>query len=148
MILGPTTCHDILARAVAGQWIRATAGRPYSISDVSAQHCFQSFCNPSPQQFSPASASGLAEGSGPLGVAPTGIVELRAFDIARCSLMHVRRARSTTKSGFPMAFSGPLCRVSGGILSAPRLLRSTRNDSLWSRQATSTAYARYDLAWP
>jgi hypothetical protein len=37
----------------------------------------------------------LREGSGPLGVVPTGIVKLRAFDIARCSLMHVRRARST-----------------------------------------------------
>ena len=50
----------------------------------------------------------LPEGPGPLGVAPTCIVRLRALDTLRCSLMHDRRARSTRKSGFPVAFSAPL----------------------------------------
>jgi hypothetical protein len=59
----------------------------------------------------PAMLEFLADGSGPLGVAPTCIVRPRAFDPARCPMMHDRRARSTTKSGFPMAFSGPSPRI-------------------------------------
>ncbi len=57
----------------------------------------------------------LAEGSGPLGVEPTYILRARAFDIARFSVMHDRRARSTIKSGFPMAFSGPLDRADSRV---------------------------------
>jgi hypothetical protein len=47
-------------------------------------------------------------GAGPLGVEPTCIVKLRAVDTPRCCIMHDRCARSTTKSGFPMAFSEPV----------------------------------------
>jgi hypothetical protein len=53
------------------------------------------------QNISPAQNAGLPEGSGPLGVAPTCIVRLRAVDTLRCCIMHDRRARSTIKSGFP-----------------------------------------------
>ena len=52
----------------------------------------------------------FAGGVGPLGVEPTCIVKLRAVDTPRCCIMHDRRARSTTKSGFPMAFSAPFLR--------------------------------------
>ena len=59
----------------------------------------------------------LPEGSGPLGVAPTCIVRLRAVDKLRCCVMHDRRARSTfIKSGFPVAFSGSLHAVATGKL--------------------------------
>jgi hypothetical protein len=37
----------------------------------------------------------LAEGPGPLGVEPIGIVKLRAVNTPRCCTMHARRARST-----------------------------------------------------
>jgi hypothetical protein len=61
----------------------------------------------------------LPEGSGPLGVAPTCIVRLVAFDTPRCCVMHVRRARSTIKSGFPkFSLFHP----------APGTLRSKRNN--------------------
>jgi hypothetical protein len=53
------------------------------------------------ENISPAQNAGLPEGSGPLGVAPTCIVRLGALDTLRCCVMHVCRARSTTKSGFP-----------------------------------------------
>jgi hypothetical protein len=53
------------------------------------------------ENISPAQNAGLPEGSGPLGVAPTCIVKLGALDTLRCCVTHVRRARSTIKSGFP-----------------------------------------------
>ncbi len=53
------------------------------------------------ENISPAQNAGLPGGSGPLGVAPTCIVRLRADDKHRCCVMRARRARSTTKSGLP-----------------------------------------------
>jgi hypothetical protein len=53
------------------------------------------------ENISPAQNAGLPEGSGPLGVAPTCIVRLRAVGTLRYCVMRARRARSTTKSGFP-----------------------------------------------
>ncbi len=61
---------------------------------------------------SPAQNAGLPEGSGPLGVAPTCIVMLGAVDTLRCCVMHARRARSTTKSGFPKS---PLFHPAPGL---------------------------------
>jgi hypothetical protein len=53
------------------------------------------------ENISPAQNAGLPESSGPLGVVPTCIVRLRAVGTLRCYVMHARRARSNTKSGFP-----------------------------------------------
>ncbi len=78
---------------------------------------------------SPAQNAGLAEGSGPLGVVPTCILILRAVGTLRCPVMHNRRARSTTKSGFPMAFSVPLFSRPFSVRASPAPTAACRVNS-------------------
>ena len=70
----------------------------------------------------------LAEGSGPLGAVPTCILTAAGFETrpyqAHMPAMHARRARSTTKIGFPMAFSGPLASESAAC--TPRARADSR----------------------
>ena len=47
------------------------------------------------ENISPAQNAGLPERLGPLGVVPTCIVRLIAFNTLRCSDIHARRERST-----------------------------------------------------
>jgi hypothetical protein len=95
-------------RATAGRSVQECLSSRYSVQMIQHYnnvlgHGTAPFCD-----ALPAILEFLPEGSGPLGVEPTCILRPRAFDPARCLMMHDRRARSTTKSGFPVAFSAPL----------------------------------------